>query len=169
VIHYLKKNIFKIILKNYYFILFVFLINESQANLTRSTTFDERPKCESSKGMWRDFGNSCADKCEYKFQKYPYCSNAIVYSCDCGKNRCLYQDQCIEIQDYLGSSPLQTFSKLKELNEKYPNNYKIQNTKIFIFLKKKTVYLSRKLVKRINFEILNLKVRAHIVKKVLSF
>jgi hypothetical protein len=50
--------------------------------------------------MWRDFGNSCADKCEHKFQKYPYCSNAIIYSCDCGKNRCLYEDSCIDIKEY---------------------------------------------------------------------
>jgi len=117
VIHYLKKNILKIILKNYYFILFLFFINESHANLTRSTTFDERPKCESSKGMWRDFGNSCADKCEYKFQKYPYCSNAIIYSCDCGKNRCLYQDQCIEIQDYLAIHQKNEIEEQKILEE----------------------------------------------------
>lgn len=78
----------------------LFFISNSHANIIRPTTFDDRPQCEQSKGMWRDFGNSCADKCEYKFQKYPYCSTAIIYSCDCGKNRCLYQDKCIDIIEY---------------------------------------------------------------------
>jgi len=78
----------------------IFFIQNSSADIVRPTTFDERPACEKSSGMWRDFGNSCADKCEYKFQKYPYCSNGIIYSCDCGKNRCLFEDKCIEIDDY---------------------------------------------------------------------
>lgn len=78
----------------------IFFVQNSFADIVRPTTFDERPACEKSAGMWRDFGNSCADKCEYKFQKYPYCSNGIIYSCDCGKNRCLFEDKCIEIEDY---------------------------------------------------------------------
>jgi len=100
VIYYYKiNNLKKYIAIICFFILF-FYSNNINANIIRPTTFDERPQCEKSHGMWRDFGNSCADKCEHKFQKYPYCSNAIIYSCDCGKNRCLYEDSCIDIAEY---------------------------------------------------------------------
>lgn len=106
---YLKKNnitILKInnihkIFKNIFFIFLLFFnIEYSLADIVRSTTFDDRPACEKSKGTWRDFGNICADKCEFKFEKYPICTYAINFSCDCGKNRCLYEDKCIPLQEY---------------------------------------------------------------------
>ena len=77
-----------------------FLNKNSFANIVRSTTFDDRLACENSRGSWRDFGNSCADKCAYKFDKYAVCSYAISFGCDCGKNRCLYEDKCILISEY---------------------------------------------------------------------
>jgi hypothetical protein len=100
VIYYYKINNLKKHLAIICFFILFFYSNNINANIIRPTTFDERPQCEKSLGMWRDFGNSCADKCEHKFQKYPYCSNAIIYSCDCGKNRCLYEDSCIDIAEY---------------------------------------------------------------------
>ena len=78
----------------------VFLNKNSFANIVRSTTFDDRFACEKSRGSWRDFGNSCADKCTYKFDKYAVCAYAIRYGCDCGKNRCLHEDKCISVSEY---------------------------------------------------------------------
>jgi hypothetical protein len=79
----------------------MFFLNENSfANIVRSTTFDDRFACEKSRGSWRDFGNSCADKCAYKFDKYAVCAYAITYGCDCGKNRCLHEDKCIPVSEY---------------------------------------------------------------------
>ena len=78
----------------------LFLNKNSFANIVRSTTFDDRLACEKSRGSWRDFGNSCVDKCTYKFDKYAVCAYAITYGCDCGKNRCLYEDKCIPVSEY---------------------------------------------------------------------
>jgi hypothetical protein len=78
----------------------LFLNKNSFANIVRSTTFDDRLACEKSRGSWRDFGNSCADKCTYKFDKYAVCAYAIRYGCDCGKNRCLHEDKCISVSEY---------------------------------------------------------------------
>jgi len=78
----------------------VFLNKNSFANIVRSTSFDDRIACEKTRGSWRDFGNSCVDKCAYKFDKYAVCAYAITFGCDCGKNRCLYEDKCIQVSEY---------------------------------------------------------------------
>jgi hypothetical protein len=79
----------------------MFFFNENSfANIVRSTTFDDRIACEKTRGSWRDFGNSCVDKCAYKFDKYAVCAYAITFGCDCGKNRCLHEDKCILISEY---------------------------------------------------------------------
>jgi len=78
----------------------LFSNKNSFADIVRSTTFDDRLACEKSRGSWRDFGNSCVDKCSYKFDQYAVCAYAITFGCDCGKNRCLYEDKCISIAEY---------------------------------------------------------------------
>lgn len=80
--------------------LMLFLSKNSFADIVRSTTFDDRLACEKSRGSWRDFGNSCVDKCSFKFDQYAVCAYAITFGCDCGKNRCLYEDKCISIAEY---------------------------------------------------------------------
>jgi uncharacterized protein YbcV (DUF1398 family) len=103
---FLKKNnkiLFTKIFKNTVFLcgfLLIFLNKNAFADLVRSTTFDDRLSCEKSRGSWRDFGNSCVDKCNFKFDKYAVCSYAITFGCDCGKNRCLYEDKCIFVDEY---------------------------------------------------------------------
>jgi uncharacterized protein YbcV (DUF1398 family) len=81
-------------------LLILFSNENSLADIVRSTTFDDRLACEKSRGSWRDFGNSCVDKCSYKFDQYAVCAYAITFGCDCGKNRCLHQDKCISINEY---------------------------------------------------------------------
>jgi len=103
---FLKKNnkiLFTKIFKNTVFLcgfLLIFLNKNAFADIVRSTTFDDRLSCEKSRGSWRDFGNSCVDKCNFKFDKYAVCSYAITFGCDCGKNRCLYEDKCIFVDEY---------------------------------------------------------------------
>lgn len=96
-------NLFAKISKNTFFLccfLVLFLNKNSFADIVRATTFDDRVACEKSHGSWRDFGNSCANKCIYKFDKYAVCSYSITFGCDCGKNRCLYEDKCVLINEY---------------------------------------------------------------------
>ena len=74
--------------------------NHANANILRATSFDERPACEASGGMWREFGNGCADKCEFQFDKYTVCSQALTFGCECGKDKCMYNDKCILNSEY---------------------------------------------------------------------
>ncbi len=103
---FLKKNykiLFTKIFKNTVFLcsfLILFLNKVACADIVRSTSFEDRLSCEKSRGSWRDFGNSCVDKCNFKFDKYAVCAYAITFGCDCGKNRCLYEDKCISIDEY---------------------------------------------------------------------
>ena len=103
---FLKKNnkiLFTKIFKNTILLcgfLLIFLNKNAYADIVRSTTFDDRLSCEKSRGSWRDFGNSCVDKCTFRFDKYAVCSYAITFGCDCGKNRCLYEDKCIFVDEY---------------------------------------------------------------------
>ncbi len=120
---FLKNNkiiLFKKIFKNTFFLccFFVFFLNKNSfAEIVRITTFSDRAACEKSRGSWRDFGNSCVDKCIYKFDKYAVCSYAITFGCDCGKNRCLFEDKCIHVNEYKKIYENQNLENEKTLNE----------------------------------------------------
>ncbi|MBP7710132.1 MAG: hypothetical protein KA100_03590 [Rickettsiales bacterium] len=79
---------------------FVFFSANVFAQTIRPTTFDDRNICEDSKGVWRQFGNGCANNCESVFDKFAMCTNALVFSCDCGKNRCWNGETCLALKDY---------------------------------------------------------------------
>jgi hypothetical protein len=81
------------------FISFLFY-SEAFAILARSTSFDDRVICEESKGVWRQFGNGCADNCESKFDEFSICTQALVFACDCGKNRCWNEGKCVTRSSY---------------------------------------------------------------------
>lgn len=87
-------NIIKILL------FFSILSFDVAAQVPRSTSFDKRPACEAEKGSWRRFGNGCADSCRSKFDKFSMCTQAIVYACDCGDNKCWNGKYCVELADY---------------------------------------------------------------------
>lgn len=82
------------------FVVFLLFSHLASAQTLRPTTFDNRNICEESKGIWRQFGNGCADTCEAKFDKFVMCTQALVYSCECGKNRCWNGEACLALKDY---------------------------------------------------------------------
>ncbi len=90
--------------KKHFFILasFFSLISwsEAPAQITRSTTFDDRSLCEEVKGVWRQFGNGCADHCEPKFDEFIICTQNTIYACDCGKGRCWNGETCVSLESY---------------------------------------------------------------------
>lgn len=88
--------------KNLYFLRFfsAFFSVEVFAQSARSTSFDDRPVCESSKGIWREFGNACVDGCTSKLDQFAVCSAAITYGCDCGTGRCWDGDSCVSLKSY---------------------------------------------------------------------
>lgn len=82
-------------------LLLLFLLpSPSYSQELRSTSFDDRPTCESAKGVWRQFGNSCVDECHPKLDSFSVCAQAITYGCDCGKGRCWDGETCVMLKDY---------------------------------------------------------------------
>ncbi len=98
---FLLKNCLKLGGKSLFFCLtfFVFAFDVFAQTL-RPTTFDDRGICEKTKGVWRQFGNGCADNCEAKFDRFSICTQALVFACDCGKNSCWDGESCVAIKDY---------------------------------------------------------------------
>lgn len=88
------RKIFLIFLLAFFFSLDVF------AQASRSTSFDDRPICEQSKGVWRQFGNGCVDECRPKLDQFYVCTDSSAYGCDCGKGRCWNGEACMSLQDY---------------------------------------------------------------------
>jgi hypothetical protein len=82
------------------FVIFLLFSHFANAQTLRPTTFDDRNICQDSKGVWRQFGNGCANNCESKFDKFAMCTNALVFSCDCGKKRCWNGETCLALKDY---------------------------------------------------------------------
>jgi hypothetical protein len=78
----------------------LFFSFNSLAQTTRPTSFDHREFCEKSKGVWRQFGNGCAGSCSSKVDEFAMCTQAITYSCDCGKDRCWDDVNCISLAEY---------------------------------------------------------------------
>lgn len=89
-------------MRKFYLIFFLLLFTSSiaTAQTVRSTSFDDRETCEKDRGVWREFGNGCADSCEAKFDKTSICTQALTYSCECGKNKCWNGERCTAMQDY---------------------------------------------------------------------
>lgn len=86
--------------KIFLIIFFSFLSASAFAEFGRSTTFDDREFCEKDKGVWREFGNSLADSCEAKFDKFAIAAQALTYACDCGKGRCWDDTKCVVTIDF---------------------------------------------------------------------
>ena len=88
------------------------------AQVPRSTSFDKRPACEEEKGSWRQFGNGCADSCRAKFDKFSMCTQALIYACDCGDNKCWNGKYCVALADYERVYTSVQKKKKKRLDEK---------------------------------------------------
>ncbi len=78
----------------------LFFCSFANSQQERPTTFDDKKSCEATSGVWREFGNECADSCESKFEKIPICTKRIFFGCDCGKTRCFDGFACVAIEDY---------------------------------------------------------------------
>ena len=85
----------------------------------RITSFEKRPACEDSGGVWRQFGNACADGCLVKFNKFTMCAQALTYSCDCLENSCFDGDKCIGMAEYKIK-----YDEIKSHEEELLNNLK---------------------------------------------
>src|SRR3989338_5764356 len=79
---------------------FAILFLSSQTYAKSKTSFDDRPICEENKGVWREFGNSCANSCEEQFDEYAICGKETIFACDCGEKSCWHENKCIKITEY---------------------------------------------------------------------
>jgi hypothetical protein len=81
-------------------LIFIFFATEALAQSFRETSFDERPMCERQNGVWRSFGDGCADSCEAKLDSFMVCTQAITSGCDCGGSKCWNGNGCVNLNDY---------------------------------------------------------------------
>ena len=123
--------------------IFIFIcaiaLQSSVAQVTRSTTFDNREICEKDKAVWREFGNGCVDSCRAKFDRFSMCSAALTYACDCGRNRCWYDGRCVEIKDYKKAFDEQKMfeeERFKELKELRAEEFKANTNAILRNIKR---------------------------------
>ncbi len=100
-------------------ILFLFFIfhSNSFSQSIRFTSFDDRSACESSKGVWRQFGNGCVDECRPKLDQFYICTGAITNGCECGKSRCWDGESCVSIESYKKVFVVEQVEEEKILNE----------------------------------------------------
>jgi hypothetical protein len=107
-------------MKKFFLILFligVFFGQEIFAQIARPTSFDDRPICQETKGVWRQFGNGCADDCRSKFDQFSICTQALIYGCDCGKNRCWNGEKCVLQKNYKETYDLEIAAEKKSLDK----------------------------------------------------
>jgi hypothetical protein len=107
-------------MKKFFSILFlisVFFGQEVFAQIARSTSFDDRPICQETKGVWRQFGNGCADDCRSKFDQFSICTQALAYGCDCGKSRCWNGEKCVSQKSYKETYDVEMVAEKKVLNK----------------------------------------------------
>jgi hypothetical protein len=98
------------------FLFFIFPSNSFSQSI-RFTSFDDRSACESSKGVWRQFGNGCVDECRPKLDQFYICTGAITNGCECGKSRCWDGESCISIESYKKNFAAEQVEEEKILNE----------------------------------------------------
>ena len=99
------------------FLSFSFCFSPSFAQLERETSFEDRKICESSNGIWHDFGDECGDLCEPKFEKNPICTKRIFFSCDCGAKRCFDGKKCVKVQEYWQENAAKKIAENQEIEE----------------------------------------------------
>lgn len=86
----------------------------------KADQYEVRELCEKNHGVWREFGNDCANNCYSTIQKtLPFCVNAITFDCDCSPDRCWDDGECTLIKSYQ-----QKIDQLKTLEEEKLNEDK---------------------------------------------
>lgn len=79
-----------------FLLIFIFGIQTSFA----LDNFDVREVCESENGVWREFGNECANNCALDRGRQRMCVPAITYACDCPEGQCWDYYQCIDKREF---------------------------------------------------------------------
>lgn len=96
-VNFVKLNIILLISLIFFFV----IPNIANAQIVdRLENFDKREACINAGGVWRQFGNGCADNCLAKFNKFNFCTMAVTYGCDCGKDSCYYNDKCYDLDKF---------------------------------------------------------------------
>lgn len=85
----------------------------------RITSFEKRPSCEKSGGVWRQFGNACGDGCLAKFNQFTMCAQALTYACDCLEDRCFDGKRCVAMNEYKTK-----YDEIKNHEQELLNNLK---------------------------------------------
>lgn len=84
-----------------------------------ANSYDVREVCESKKGIWREFGDDCANNCALEGRNRIICVPKITYSCDCPKDQCWDYYRCVEKTQYqteASAAEAERIAKLKETN-----------------------------------------------------
>ncbi|MDA0902030.1 MAG: hypothetical protein O3B09_01290 [Proteobacteria bacterium] len=76
------------------------LILTSTAFAARERLLDGKDVCERQEGVWREYGNDCADNCQDMQSFLGLCALKVVYACDCGENRCWNKNICVLDEEY---------------------------------------------------------------------
>ncbi len=81
-------------------ILTILIFISSKAIAFEAEKLSPRLKCEKSNGVWREFGDSCADTCYLDRGRNRSCFSNIESSCDCLKGKCWNGEKCIKNETY---------------------------------------------------------------------
>ena len=115
-VHFIFLAMINMTKKIKFFLLFFFtLINSSIAQ----DYFAFKELCIKSNGVWREYGNGCADKCMID-RGYKACTSEIIFSCDCLKDRCWDGYECIDSDNYQSLARKEEEKLLEEIKETNP-------------------------------------------------
>ncbi len=79
-----------------------------------------REYCEKENGVWREFGNSCADTCYFDRGYDRSCFSNVAFSCDCLKDRCWSDNKCVKNEVYQYNEKINEDHRLKKMEQENP-------------------------------------------------
>ena len=97
-------------------------------NASAEDSFDVKKMCESQKGVWREFGNDCADNCSLDKGRKKMCISNITFSCDCLENKCWNYYQCVDNEQYQIDAKKEQEEKSKKLKDMIPELFQNNQT-----------------------------------------
>ncbi len=90
------------------------------SNLLATDLFDNREVCAKNKGVWREFGNDCADRCTLDRGYNTICISKITFSCDCLEDKCWNHYQCVDNEEYQIKAQKIEDERIKKIKETNP-------------------------------------------------
>ncbi len=82
--------------------------------------FDVKEVCESEKGVWREFGNDCANNCALDTGRQKMCIPTITYGCNCPKDQCWDYYKCVDNKEYQTKALEDEEKRIEELKKNNP-------------------------------------------------